>query len=277
MIEIAGNRKGFAPFFEGYRWNYLVDAILEDSVVSRVLADHESNPSVSVLELSNIKLYITGGDAGHPAAQGFLMGLKGFSALIPASEPWDAIIQKAFSGRCVALPRYAFTSTELDTARLKALCSKLPEDFQMAPMDIHLARRLVGEKSEFSSDHLLNYESPEDFKKRGFGFCILDQDEIVSVATTFATCAKGIEIQISTRDTHQRRGLATVVAARLILHSLEAGLDPNWDAANENSVGLAKKLGYTPQGTYNMYLITSSRMMMAITRFGLKIKKMLNK
>lgn len=277
MIEIKGNRKGFAPLFEGYQWNYLVDAILEDSVVSRVLADDESNPRVSALELSYIKLHITGGDASHPAARDFLLGLRGFSALIPASEPWEALIQKKFPGRCVTLPRYAFTSTELDPALLKTLCSKLPEGFQIAPMDIHLTRRLVGEKSEFTSDHLVNYESPEDFMARGFGFCILDGDEIASVATTFASCEAGIEIQINTREAYKRKGLATAVAARLILHSLEVGLDPNWDAANGTSVGLAKKLGYTPQGTYNMYLITNSRLMVAITRLGLKIKRLLNK
>jgi hypothetical protein len=122
MIEIKGNRKGFAPFFEGYPWNYLVNAILEDSVVSRVLADEVSNPRISVLELSNIKHYITGGDASCPAARDFLLGLRGFSALIPASEPWEALIQKIYSGKCVTLPRYAFTSTELDPAQLKKLC-----------------------------------------------------------------------------------------------------------------------------------------------------------
>jgi hypothetical protein len=87
----------------------------------------------------------------------------------------------------------------------------------MVPMDILLTRRLVGERTEFSSDHLVNYESPEDFIARGFGFCILDKDEIASVATTFASCEAGIEIQINTREAYKQKGLATAVAARLIL------------------------------------------------------------
>jgi hypothetical protein len=69
--------------------------------------------------------------------------------------------------------------------------------------------------------------------------------------------------------------LATVAAAALIVHSLEQGLDPNWDAANESSAGLATKLGYTPQGTYPMLFYTGSRVLGAVARAGLKAKDLL--
>jgi predicted GNAT family acetyltransferase len=122
---------------------------------------------------------------------------------------------------------------------------------------------------------MVNFDSPEDFIARGFGFCLLHGDQIASVATTFAICSKGIEIQINTREEHQRKGLATAVAAHLIVHSLEQGLDPNWDAANESSVGLATKLGYTPQGTYPMLFYTGSRVLTALAKAGLKAKEMI--
>jgi len=256
MIEIAVDKRGkLSKLFESYRWNFLVDAVLEDAVVSRAWADDAINPQVAVLELANIRLFIPGGDAYHPAARDFLEGLTGFAALIPASGDWEARIQETFTGRSVALPRYAFTSEKLDGKRLLKFSMKIPDGYSMVPMDIDLARRLAGEKSEFASDHLLNYESPEDFIARGFGFCILRAEEIVSAATTFVTCKAGIEIQINTREAHRGKGLATTAAARLLLHSLSLGLDPNWDAENKISVGLAKKLGYTPQGTYTLFVI----------------------
>jgi RimJ/RimL family protein N-acetyltransferase len=143
------------------------------------------------------------------------------------------------------------------------------------PMDLGLARRLGEEKSRFAEDHMRLFDSPEDFVERGFGFCLLHGDQIASVATTFAVCSKGVEIQINTRKEHQRKGLATVAAAALIVHSLEQGLDPNWDAANESSVGLATKLGYTPQGTYPMLFYTGSRVLGAVARAGLKAKELL--
>ncbi len=276
MIEIEGQKKEkLGLFFQDYRWNYLVDAVLEDAVVGRALVDNVVDPQAAVLELSKIKLYIPGGDPGHSVVKEFLKGLRGFAAIIPISNSWDSLIQVVFAGKSVALPRYAFTSEGLDLMQLRDLCVKIPDDYRMVPLDLELTHKLKKEKSEFSSDHLVNYESPEDFLTRGFGFCILDKDEIVSVATTFATCQRGIEIQINTRDAYKRQGLATAVAAQIIVHSLEQGLDPNWDAANENSVGLAKKLGYTPQGTYRMYLVAGSKLLAALTKFGLRIKKML--
>jgi len=256
MIEITTDKKRvLKTLFQGYRWNFLVDAVLEDAVVSIAQADDAVNPQVAVLELSNIRLFIPGGNTKHPAARGFLEGLSGFAALIPATGEWDALIKEVLAGKYVVLPRYAFTSEGLDQQFLVGLSQKIPPGFQVVPMDIDLTRRLAAEKSEFTSDHLLNYSSPEDFMARGFGFCIQEGEEIVSVATTFVTCAAGIEIQINTRDTHQRMGLATGIAAHLLHHCLAQGLDPNWDAANENSVGLAKKLGYIPQGTYSMYVL----------------------
>ena len=62
-----------------------------------------------------------------------------------------------------------------------------------------------------------------------------------------------------------------------MVYSLEQGLDPSWDAANETSSRLAQKLGYTPQGTYNIAVVVGSGLMVGIMRLGLKIKKLLNK
>ena len=106
------------------------------------------------------------------------------------------------------------------------------------------------EKSSFTNAYFVNFSSPRDFIERGFGYFILRDDEIVSIASTFAVCKKGIEIQINTRVEHQGKGLA--------VHALKHHLDPNWDAANEISAGLAKKLGYTSQGTYTMIIYTGS-------------------
>ena len=171
------------------------------------------------------------------------------------------------------MPRYAFTSEKLDTVHLRKLRAQLPDGYRLERMDLKLARQLAAERSGFSSDHLLNFSSPQDFIERGFGFCILAGRDIVSVATTFAVCNKGIEIQINTRKKHRGKGLATVVAAQLLIHSLENNLDPNWDAENEVSAGLALKLGYTPQGTYPIYTYTGSRIMARIGQAGLKIKE----
>jgi hypothetical protein len=266
------DRARLAPLFQDYRWNYLADAILEGSM-GTALADDEEDPQVAVLQATGLKLDIMGGDAGRLAARAYVEQLASTRAMIFASPDWEEQVRLIHGQRLITMPRYAFTSETLDPQYLRLLASRIPEGYRLARLDLELARQLAGEKSAFSEDHMLNFESPQDFLARGFGFCLLAGIEIVSVATTFAICSKGIEIQINTRNQHQGRGLATVVAARLILHSLENGLDPNWDAASLTSAGLAEKLGYSRQGTYSVVLLVSSRPLAAFGRVALKIKE----
>ena len=274
MIEIGGeDRKNLAGLFQGYVWNYLADAILEGTM-GRAIADDAEEPRVAVLQAPHLKLNIVGGDAGHPAARKYLEQLPKHSALLFGAEGWPELVIRVHGGKLIAMPRFAFTSEALDIEHLRELGSRVPDGYRPVQLDLALARRLGAEESRFAEDHMVNFDSPEDFIERGFGFCLLHGEQIASVATTFAVCSKGIEIQINTRKEHARKGLATAVAAHLAVHSLEQGLDPNWDAANDSSAGLAKKLGYTPQGTYPMYFYTGSRALAAVAKAGLKFKEM---
>jgi hypothetical protein len=249
------SRKNATTFFKTYEWNYLPESIL-DGYMGEVWVDHESQPSFAVLELPKLKLYIIGGRSNHSGARDFIANLSPFSALIFESEGWERILKEIFADRIIELQRFAYTGENLSIPHLSYLASRIPEGYQLKQIDLELACQLADEESVFASDHLINFESPEDFIGRGFGFCILDGDKIVSAASTFVISSSGIEIQINTREKYRRAGLATIVAAHLILHSLQKGLDPNWDAANEKSGRLAEKLGYTPRGNYAMWFLT---------------------
>jgi hypothetical protein len=277
MIAVDANkRRGLSDLFQGYKWNYLPDAIL-DGYMGEAYVDDADNPQMAVLEAPKLKLSILGGDARRPAARKYLEELSVPRIVMFGAEGWDELLREIHGGRLIQLPRYAFSSEKLDRARLYELRSRLPEGYRLERMDIDLAQKLAGEGSEFAADHMVNFDSPEDFIARGFGFCVLEGDDVASVATTFVICDRGIEIQINTRKNHRRRGLATVVAAQLLIYSLENGLDPHWDAANEASVGLAKKLGYTSSGTYPMYIVVRSRSKAVYGRVFLKVQGLLRR
>lgn len=256
MIKIEGKgREILKPLFADYRWNYLADAILEDRVVSQALVDDPADPRVAVLVLSQIGLCLVAGDAGNPVARSWVQGMRPWTAVVAATEGWDELVQQAHGEKLRTLPRWAFNSEGLDVERLTAFRDDLPTGFRLAKMDAGFTRQLLLEDSQFSNDHLLNYASQQDFLERGFGFCVLEGERIVSVVSTFVTCQKGIEIQINTRESHRGQGLGTGVAAAMLLYCLEQGLDPGWDAANEISVRLAEKLGYTLRAKYPMYFL----------------------
>lgn len=265
-------RRSLAPLFQGFTWNHLPDAIL-DGTLGRAWVDDEEEPQVAVLEAPSLRLRILGGDAGHPAARRYVEGLPSLTALLCASEGWEPLLHQVHPGQLFAMTRYAFSSEALDPDHLRELGAQIPEGYRLERLDLPLARRLAEDKSEFASDHLRNFDSPADFVRHGFGYCLLQENEIVSVATTFVVCDTGIEIQVNTREPHRGQGLATVVAAHAVLESLQRDLHPNWDAQNEVSAHLALKLGYTARGSYSLLILGESRFMAAMGRLGLRIKR----
>ena len=58
---------------------------------------------------------------------------------------------------------------------------------------------------------------------------------------------------LSVIEDMRRRGVALACCARLILTCLDRGLYPSWDAANLESVALARRLGYRPAGPYDAW------------------------
>jgi len=275
MISVEKkDRKRLSKFFKDYKWNYLPDAILEGHV-GEALVDNKSNPGVAVLKIPKLKLFIPGGSANHPAARDFLAHLPKLSSLIFASGGWEESFKEIQAGKFFGMQRYTFNSEKLDINYLRKLVSQIPNGYQLTRMDLNMTQKLTAEKSSFASGHLLNFDSPEDFFSRGFGFCILERDEIASVATTFIISSGGIEIQVSTREKQRRKGLATAAAAQLLIHSLQNGLNPNWDAENEKSAKLAQKLGYIPQGNYHLWLYAGSKPLSGFLKVALKIKEII--
>ena len=70
-----------------------------------------------------------------------------------------------------------------------------------------------------------------------------------------ASCPKigeGIHIGIETHPDFRNKGLATAIAAKLLVHCIERGVYPHWSASSENaaSIHLAEKLGYVHDTVY---------------------------
>ncbi|MGD8456420.1 MAG: GNAT family N-acetyltransferase [Anaerolineales bacterium] len=269
-------RRKLSPLFQEYQWNYIPDAIL-DGYIGEAYVDDENNPHIAVLEIPNLRLKLLGGDSSHPLARKYIETMPTRSALIFGSQGWEDLVKECHHGRLVSLPRYAFPSEKLDLDHLIELKSRLPIRYRLAQLDLKVAQRLADEDSELTADHFRCFNSIEEFNDRGFGFCIFEGDEIVCLATTFLICDKGIEVQIDTHKRHRGKGLATVAAAQILIHSLQNNLDPNWDAATKISAGLAKKLGYTPQGEYSIVFVVKSRMKAVIAGVILKLNELLNK
>lgn len=268
------DRKKVSAHFENYQWNYLPKAIL-DGYHGEVRVDNIQQPNVSVLHFTSLPLFFVGGDPAHSSARNFIKTLPPRSMLFFAdqTEAWQSLCQELHGIKSVESTRYAFTSEKLYLPTLRALRDQLPEGFTLKQIDLPLAAQIQKEKSPLTEDHILTFDSVPDFLQKGFGYVILEGEQIVSIASTFVVCDDGIEIQINTRKGYEGRGLGTAVGAALIVHALEHNLDPNWDAATPTSAHLAKKFGYTEQGEYSMNVIFGSKLLVGFLLFLKKIFK----
>lgn len=78
---------------------------------------------------------------------------------------------------------------------------------------------------------------------------------MVCGATSAFVCEGAIEIQINTVKAYRGLGLATAVGATLLVHCLEHGIEPHWDAGAPDSERVAAKLGYVPDSAYEWLVL----------------------
>lgn len=249
MIEPA-KRAGLIPLFANHRPSFLMDAVLEGHL-GTALTDDPDDPHVAQLAYADVIIY--GGDARHPLARELAQALPVHKGVLPAPGGWRDLLSQAHGECLVVIERFAFSCEKLGIEHLRSLV-QAPAGFCLKRIDLDLARQIAAESDLISEDHVRNFNSPEDFCQRGVGFCVLHGDRIVSGASSYAICNRGIEVQVNTHPDFRQRGLATVVSAALIAHCLEHGLEAHWDAGNPTSARLAEKLGYTPAGAYDMLL-----------------------
>jgi GNAT superfamily N-acetyltransferase len=214
-----------------------------------VFADSQTEPAVA---LAVIDFCLLAGDPGHRAAVSLLRMLKPGAIAVAPTPEWERLLAATYPGTLVPYPREAFEPGEFDVNRLRQFRDELRPEFAL--------RRIgLAEVPQFATDlHpalVYNFRSHEEFIARGIGWGILHDGVFVAGASSAAIGGGRLEIEIQTHPRFRRRGLATAVAAALILHALEHGLEPCWDAANEPSSALARKLGFRSTGKYNAHVL----------------------
>ncbi|MBP3645951.1 MAG: GNAT family N-acetyltransferase [Clostridia bacterium] len=176
-----------------------------------------------------------------------------FIILVPDDPRCADMIRELFGEEAKRWVRYAFQKGGecFNREKLEGFVKQLPLEFTLRPFDEALYHEAL--KYEWSRDFCSQFENAQDFLTRGTGVAALRNGELIGGASSYAVYSRGIEIQIQTREDCQKRGVATACGAQLILRCLDKNLYPSWDAANEESVRLAKKFGYIEAGPYDSW------------------------
>lgn len=176
---------------------------------------------------------------------------------IPQHEGWEMLIERLYP-HAERFSRYALQKDRdaFHPETLAGYAASLPAGFTLRAIDEELYHLTALE--EWSQDLCSQFPTYDAYKERGMGFAVMRESELVCGASSYTVYKDGIEIEIDTKESYRRQGLALACAARLILACLECGLYPSWDAANIVSLHLAEKLGYRPAGEYAAYEVDIS-------------------
>ncbi|WP_026690477.1 GNAT family N-acetyltransferase [Alteribacter aurantiacus] len=217
--------------------------------------DNLENPTVAQITVGIFVFY-----AGNPHTKEvneLLLNLPDFTLAIVESDEWKEMIETVHQGAFEKFSRYRFEKDRkhIDREHIQNIMSELPEDYEIKNVDDEIVKK--ASFHDLSEDFISQFNSEDDFIQRGMGYAILHERRVVSAATSFSIYDDGIEIEVASDPDYRRKGLASIVSAALMLECLDQGKHPSWDGANQESVELAKKLGYVLKDSYDTYFIES--------------------
>ena len=245
-------RKSQIPGYSSYAFS-----VLEGRQKGRVFVDNRGQPrSALIINLAAPSLACGAADKGD--LSGFLQEVL---ARLPegqvltfwtTSEEWHTALS--------ALPAFlrhrtvfAYPSSTPKTAEEHAL----PNGFRLEQIDEVLAQRLQDGLDPWG---IGVWEGPLGFVRGSVGYCVVQDDKIVSACTAAFIGDGAAEVSIVTDERFRRQGLAATGCRALIRHCLAHNLRPNWSCNSNNlaSVALAEKLGFVRQQEIKGYLLSSS-------------------
>lgn len=255
IYQVSKNlRASLKVFFEGSEDTIILSCL--QGHMGEAWVDNLINPTMVELIVGDFVFF-----AGEPqgeVGEELLINIPINSIIVTESSKWKEQIKAFYKEDCKIEKRYSFYKNKenLNIDFLKKFYHKVPEGYKLKKLDKELLENY--DVNKLSNDFTAQFKSMEDYLKRGRGYYILKDGEVISGASSYSIYNDGIEIEIDTAREHRRKGLATIVGAALMVDCLENGLYPSWDAANLSSKALAEKLGYKLNEEYEIYSISYS-------------------
>ena len=245
MIFELNDTTKVKALFDGWE-ETLVYSCLQ-KVMGKIFVTNEENPKSAMAYVGVFAF-----PAGEPDKELITAGKPdGFVIMIPQNEAWAALIEECYPDS-IKRTRFAIKKdTNFDREFLSSIVSGLPEGYELRTIDSEVYDLCM--KKPVTADFVSAFETKERYLELGRGVVILKDGKIVSGASSYTRYLEGIEIEVDTAESERRKGLASIVCAKLILNCLDEGLYPSWDAHNMTSVKLAEKLGYEFSHEYVAY------------------------
>lgn len=231
-----------------------VFSILDSMIKGTVYADAVDYKTLLIATDSGLN-YV----AGQVSDERFLQHLvKIFDAsveqgkrftLFSPSAAWDREIEKYLKQQVGKVQRYAFS---FDAQTYKNRKNSDKSEYDVAK----IGQADIQHCLEFDNKYYDTYwDSTDNFIQNGIGFCVKDNEQIISASVSIFKSTKFAEIDIVTDSHYRGKGLASIVAEQFIDDCLAAHIQPRWDCDidNQASINLGTKLGFINPRPYSVY------------------------
>lgn len=244
------------PLFEELEWNLIVTAVFEETCPGDIYVDNCENPRTALI-VSPEGYYLAGyahdDEFNRELTQLFdekiipekIKGGEENISLNYSPPIWEDKIGIILGDKAPVKVHgyyYRFEKLRVDWREM------IPPGFSMVQIDEDLLRRTdlknIGEVLHWVRK---KWNSAEDFLERGFGFCLLCEDTIVSWCLADCVSGNRCEIGVETDEDYQRRGFATATVAAAVEYCLSQRFtEIGWHTGTTNvgSYKTAEKVGF---------------------------------
>ncbi|SMF86168.1 Protein N-acetyltransferase, RimJ/RimL family [Paenibacillus uliginis N3/975] len=255
------------PLFEELMYDLRLVSLLQHTIPGEIYVDCTEQPSAAMVWDRGRALYVTGCNVEFFKQVNIHLRTKVFPGMVESnSDMLDYYIRYPHSLVCMDLleknlinglhssfnkRRYYLFDLSVDVKP-----TELPEGYHLQEVNLELLQRTDITNPDFILDEIhSNHMTAENFNDRGFGYCILTNDnEIVSWCLTDYVIGNRCEIGIETDEDHRQKGLATAVASACVQLARSKGIERiGWDCFDTNigSWKTAEKVGFKLFKTYD--------------------------
>lgn len=233
-------------------------SVIEGKQPGKVYVDNYIEPKSCFIVCKSGK-YLVAGETNNAGFNEFLEGyLKNkenhlrYFDLYSSSQEWISRFDNMLGDNAAKLSRQLLKWDKCNTERVLKLDTRMPEGFELKKMDDMLFEKYT---KEIDSSYKVLWKTSKNFVSKGFGFCVLKDNEFVSVCNTYYVRDGVVEVDIVTKEKYRKQGFAVVTSLEFIKYCLANNIEPVWDCddGNEKSKKLAAKLGFNSVENYEMH------------------------
>ena len=220
-------------------------AVLDGSIGGKIWTDDPTQPTWGAVVETAYDTLFFGGRPDASIVHGLIEELRqddGVSLALWPDHPYNQLLPPApdFDGS-----ELQFTDRPLGTDPLPDI--SVPEGCALLSIDAKWF-----ERCRYRDEFISFFGSAERTLEQGFGFCLVQGEQLLSEAFACAAAEGVIEIGTITGEAYRRRGYAALCCARLIRECEARGYRTYWNCEKDNlaSASLARAMGYQTEQAF---------------------------